>query len=111
MSSNQVYYDLDDYQQDAVNFALYPKQHTIIYPTLGMVGEAGEVAEKVKKMLRGDGELDREATMKELGDVMWYVANLAKDLGYSLSEVASTNIDKLTDRKERNVVKGSGDER
>ena len=102
---------MDEYQQEAVGYAIYPKKHSIIYPTLGLVGESGEIAEKVKKMLRGDGVLDHEATMKELGDVLWYVANLANDLGYDLSEVAERNLAKLKDRKERGVLKGSGDER
>jgi len=102
---------LNEYQRKATSFAIYPKQHSIIYPTLGLVGESGEIAEKVKKMLRGDGVLDHEATVKELGDVLWYVANLANDLGYDLSEVADRNIEKLESRRKRGVLKGNGDNR
>lgn len=103
--------DIDNYQEIAVGFAVYHADHAIVYPTLGLVGEAGEVAEKVKKMLRGDGNLDRGETVKELGDVLWYVANLANDLGYRLSDVAQGNIDKLRSRKERDAIRGSGDNR
>lgn len=102
---------MNDYQDMACSFAIYPEDMRIVYPTLGLVGEAGEVAEKVKKMIRKDGELDLKATAKELGDVLWYIANLANDLGYSLEDVAQMNIMKLTSRQERGVIKGNGDDR
>jgi len=101
---------LDEYQKKAISFAIYPKEHKVIYPTLGLTGEAGEVAEKVKKLLR-DGTLNTSETAKELGDVLWYLANLSKDLGYSLEEVARMNIEKLDHRKKRGKIKGSGDNR
>lgn len=99
---------LDHYQLIATSFAFY--KDPIIYPTLGLCGEAGEVAEKIKKFKR-DGVLDTKEVAKELGDVLWYVANLAGDLGYTLSQIAQMNVEKLTDRAERNVLSGSGDNR
>ncbi len=98
--------------QDFVNgMKVYPEQHAIVYPTLGMMGEAGEASEKVKKWLRGDKELDKAELVKELGDVLWYLAAIADDLGYSLEDLAEMNVKKLSSRKERDVVKGSGDNR
>jgi len=102
--------DLNDYQKKAVSFAVYPPTHKILYPTLGLCGEAGEVAEKVKKQIR-DGVFSNYELAKELGDVLWYLSNTANDIGYSLKEIANLNIDKLTSRKNRNVIKGSGDNR
>jgi NTP pyrophosphatase (non-canonical NTP hydrolase) len=99
-----------EYQKKAVEFAIYPEAYKVIYPTLGLCGEAGEVAEKVKKQVR-DGNFNRHEVAKELGDVLWYLANLANDIGYSLSEVAAINVDKLQSRKDRNVISGSGDNR
>lgn len=89
----------------------------IVYPTLGLTGEAGEVADKVKKVLRGDNgtrEFDeeaREAIAYELGDVLWYAAALAKDLGYDLEDIARMNLRKLQDRQDRQVIHGNGDDR
>ena len=103
--------ELDAYQTAAVTFAVYPKDKAILYPTLGLVGEAGEVAEKVKKSIRDGHELDRKEVAKELGDVLWYIAALARDLDLSLNEIADMNIRKLLDRKARGVVSGSGDNR
>jgi len=102
--------DFKEYQLKAVSYAVYPATHKVLYPTLGLCGEAGEVAEKVKKQVR-DGVFSRHETAKELGDVLWYLANLANDLGYSLHEIAENNIEKLESRKERNVIQGSGDNR
>ena len=99
--------DFKEYQKKAVEFAIYPEAYKVIYPTLGLCGEAGEVAEKVKKQVR-DGNFNRHEVAKELGDVLWYLANLANDIGYSLSEVAVMNVDKLQSRKDRNVISGSG---
>ena len=102
--------ELDEYQKRAEKFAVYPDNFKVIYPSLGLVGEAGEVAEKVKKWLR-DGAIDKEEVAKELGDVMWYIAALARDLGYPLSDIAQMNLDKLTSRKKRGKIRGSGDNR
>ena len=102
--------DLNDYQLKAISTAIYPTGYRVIYPTLGLTGEAGEVAEKVKKTLR-DGGLNVESLRKELGDVLWYLAALARDLGLTLEEIAQENLKKLQDRKDRGVLKGSGDDR
>jgi NTP pyrophosphatase (non-canonical NTP hydrolase) len=108
--------DLNAYQQAAGRTALYPDRgRNALYPTLGLCGEAGEVADKVKKVLRDDGgEFSaerRQAIALELGDVLWYVAQLAHELGLSLEEIASANLAKLADRADRNVLGGSGDRR
>ena len=107
--------DVNAYQAAAKETAIYPKETGILYTTLGLTGEAGEVADKVKKIIRDHGgEMDddaRESIMLELGDVLWYVANLTTELGYSLRDVAGANIQKLTDRQQRNKLHGSGDSR
>lgn len=104
---------LDDYQVAAVETAIYPDKLSklgLVYTALGLNGEAGEVAEKVKKYLR-DGGIDEEDVARELGDVLWYVANTAEEIGYSLHEIASINLKKLTSRRERGTLGGSGDNR
>ncbi len=89
--------------------------HAIVYPTMGLVNEAGEVAGKVKKIFRDRaGEIsdeDREALKQELGDVLWYLAQICTDLDLSLQEVAETNLVKLFSRLERGQIKGDGDSR
>lgn len=106
---------LNDYQDAALETAVYPENMKVIYPALGINGEAGEVAEKVKKIYRDhSGIMDddaRRAIMKELGDVLWYVAVMAHDIGYSLQEVANANIEKLKSRQQRGKLNGNGDER
>ena len=98
-----------EYQIKAVSVAIYPATHKVLYPTLGLCGEAGEVAEKVKKNIRDGKSL--EGVGLELGDVLWYISALADDLGVTLEEVAQANVDKLRSRMERNKIKGSGDNR
>ena len=113
---------LDEYQDKASSFIFY--KGSLLYPTLGLTGEAGEVAEKVKKLYRDDEvnfmrddmveELSPEQARNlafELGDVMFYIAAIAGDIGYSLEEIADMNISKLTDRQHRNALSGSGDHR
>ncbi len=107
--------ELHAYSQAARATAIYPRQYGLMYPALKLAGEAGEVAENVGKMLRDDdGQLTPERRMKiikELGDVLWYISNLADDIGSTLEEVAVANIDKLASRQQRGVLHGSGDER
>ena len=108
--------DLNTYQDAARLTALYPDVgNNPIYPTLGLSGEAGEVADKVKKVLRDrNGQFDdsvRAEIALELGDVLWYVAQLASELGYELEDVANQNLQKLRDRSSRGQLKGSGDHR
>jgi len=103
--------ELDDYIEFVKSTKVYPEKNAIIYPTLGIAGESGEIAEKVKKWLRGDKELDKKELIKEAGDVLWYITSLADDLGYSLRDVFYYNIEKLQSRKERGVQKGDGDNR
>ena len=106
------------YQKQAATTALYPRgpENTIApYPALGLAGEAGEVAEQVKKAIRDDQGLltdqRRAALKKELGDVLWYVAALCSELDLDMADVAQTNLDKLASRKERGVLHGEGDDR
>ena len=108
--------DINHYQNGARATARYPNVgQNPIYPTLGLTGEAGEVADKVKKVLRdqqGVFDLDtRQAIKLELGDVLWYVAQLASELGFDLEDVAQANLDKLASRASRGQISGSGDQR
>jgi|TARA_B110000285_G_scaffold80078_1_gene92440 NTP pyrophosphatase (non-canonical NTP hydrolase) len=100
---------LNQYQQTAKETAIYPKERAIEYLTLGLTGEAGEVANKVKKVIRDGSSPDD--IIHELGDVLWYLAMLATELGYSLDTIADKNLWKLANRKTRNVLGGSGDNR
>ena len=109
----EVYKDmmsLGQYQSAAAKTAMYKHNHKILYPALGLAGEAGEVANKVKKMLRDDN-LDKNAIASEIGDVLWYAAMLSKDLNIELHDVAMKNLEKLYGRKERGTIQGDGDER
>lgn len=108
--------DLNSYQTSALQTAIYPNMSfNFAYPALGLVGEAGEVADKLKKVIRdNNGELTdpvRDAVAKELGDVLWYLAVLAYELDYDLNTIAQGNLDKLASRQERGVLTGSGDNR
>jgi NTP pyrophosphatase (non-canonical NTP hydrolase) len=105
-----------EYQEEARKTAIYPNLGSnFIYPTLGLAGEAGEVAEKIKKVIRdNNGEVSeekRQELTKELGDVLWYIANLSAELNLSMEDVASKNLEKLKSRQERNELHGSGDNR
>lgn len=108
--------NFDEYQEKSRKTALYPdKDNNFVYPTLGLSGEAGEVAEKIKKVIRDKGGIiddeTREAIKKELGDVLWYVSQLATELGLSVDEIAEKNIEKLYSRMERGKLQGNGDNR
>ena len=106
---------LNEYQILALETATYPREQRYIYPTLGLNGEAGEVADKVKKVIRdNNGQFDDEKKLeiaKELGDVLWYIATLAYEIGYNLDQIAEINYRKLQSRKERGMISGNGDNR
>ena len=107
---------ISEYQERSRATAVYPGAgENLLYPTLGLCGEAGEVAEKVKKMLRDDGGVlsaeRREALAKELGDVLWYVAQVATEADLELEAIAEGNLAKLLSRRDRDVLQGSGDTR
>lgn len=105
--------NLDEYQLLAKLFSKYPENVKIPALTLGLVNEAGEVAGKLKKVLRGDKtpEQQRAAMLDECGDTLWYLVNLIDALGSNLEDVATSNYNKLADRKARGVIRGSGDDR
>jgi len=107
---------LNNYQDKARKTAIYPNiGGNIIYPTLGLCGESGEFAEKIKKLIRDNNGVMtpeiRDALIKELGDILWYVANSASELNVTLEEVAQRNLDKLQKRKQENKLHGEGDDR
>ena len=114
MEEDYTYIDswktLDGYQAFTDSTAIYPDDKALEYVALGIASEAGEFAGKIKKFIR-DGVYDQKALEAELGDVLWYVARAAEELGVYLSDVAKFNVDKLEDRLARDVLKGSGDNR
>jgi len=108
--------EFNDYQKIAWESAIYPdKGKNIIYPSLGLGGETGEVLEKIKKIMRdGNSKITEEKKtdlIKEIGDVLWYLAALSTELKTDLNEIAKINIDKINSRKERDQIHGSGDNR
>ena len=117
--------ELMEYQRKAMATAIYPKNGIagLAYVALGLNGEAGEVAELVKKIIRDEDvgvsreKLDKaiaaklDVVSKEIGDVLWYVAAICSELGLSMDEVAAQNVEKLQSRKKRNLIKGSGSDR
>tara|TARA_R110000850_G_scaffold156396_2_gene280633 strand:+ start:267 stop:656 length:390 start_codon:yes stop_codon:yes gene_type:complete len=106
----------DFYESQAGHTAIFPKDKALEYLALGMTSEAGEVAGKVKKLIR-DGEdvegfeLKKIAIASEIGDVLWYCAMMAKEVGVPLSDIMQDNLNKLHGRKERGTLQGSGDNR
>ena len=105
--------NFNEYQKLARSTAVYPEEHKVVYPALGLCGEAGEVADKIKKTIRGDSSLVNVtgSIADELGDVLWYLAILADDLGIPLEDIAHWNVDKLRRRMKSNKIKGDGDNR
>ena len=107
--------NLNDYQNESQRTAIYPLDRGIEYTALGLVSEAGEVAGKIKKVLRDNGGVfdvqAKQDIAAELGDTLWYVAALARELGRSLDGVAQDNLDKLASRARRGTLTGSGDVR
>lgn len=108
--------DFSDYQaQSRKTWNVIPMNHPIVYPTMGLVNEAGELAGKIKKIFRDKqgiiGEDDREALKGELGDILWYLTQICSELDLSLSEVAEANLEKLFSRLERGLIQGEGDNR
>lgn len=110
--------DLDEYQRLATRTALFSDEdvkYALMYLGLGVAGETGEIAEKIKKILRNDGgaisEEKRESLKQEIGDVLWYLSQLSRVLGFKFSEAATANIIKLSDRASRGVIKSEGDAR
>lgn len=100
---------LDEYQAAAA-ITLKPQCRNKEYLSLGLAGEAGEFCDKMKKIIRGDGQLN-DAVLHELGDCLWYVSQLAGLFNVSLEQIAQMNLDKLNDRQNRGVIAGSGDKR
>ena len=108
--------DLGNYQKASRStWSLIKTDHPVVYPTLGLANEAGEVAGKIKKIFRDKGgvigEAERAALKDELGDVLWYLAQLCTELGLTLEEVAAANLEKLASRRQRGTLYGDGDTR
>jgi NTP pyrophosphatase (non-canonical NTP hydrolase) len=107
--------ELAEYQKLSRRTAEYPREAWLSYPALGLAGEAGEVAEHAKKAIRDDAgavsDERRAAMAKELGDVLWYVSQLASELELDLDQIATENLEKLLSRQRRGVLSGSGDDR
>lgn len=109
-----------EYQKKSREMAIYPGLGSnFIYPTLGLAGETGEVIEKIKKLMRNDGvtkaseigDEKRAEIAKEMGDILWYIAQLGTELGITMDEMARKNLEKLASRKERGVLHSEGDNR
>lgn len=116
MGNRKTIETLNDYQRESRRtWNLIHTDHAITYPTLGLVNEAGEVAGKVKKIFRDKGGVisnaERETLKYELGDVLWYLAQIATELDLTLEEVAQANLAKLASRQARGVIRGDGDAR
>ncbi|MBK9713160.1 MAG: nucleoside triphosphate pyrophosphohydrolase family protein [Kouleothrix sp.] len=108
--------DFETYQRESrKTWSVIPVDHPIVYPTLGLANEAGEVAGKIKKIFRDKGgvidEDARQALKYELGDVLWYLTQICTELGLTLEEVAAANVEKLRSRLERGQIRGEGDHR
>lgn len=102
---------VEEYQEIIHKTAIYPKEIGLAYCAMGLTGEAGEVADKVKKIYRDGTDIDQKAIGKELGDVLWYITAMANELGLSLQDIMQANYEKLIKRRETNTLSGSGDDR
>jgi len=108
--------DFIEYQKCSRKTAVYPDiGNNLYYPALGLAGETGEVMNKIKKIMRDKIDIEdsniKEMIESELGDILWYISNLATELNLSLDDIARKNLDKLMDRKKRGKIHGSGDNR
>jgi NTP pyrophosphatase (non-canonical NTP hydrolase) len=108
--------DFDKYQQLCLKSSIHSKtKHGYIIPALGVTGEAGEVADKIKKVLRDDnGKIStakRNEISKEIGDMLWYTSMLCTEIGLKLSDVIKLNLEKIAYRSKENKIHGSGDNR
>jgi NTP pyrophosphatase (non-canonical NTP hydrolase) len=107
--------DFGEYQTQAKKFKKYPMEFKVIYPALGLASEAGEVLDKIKKVIRDKNndmnDEDRVEILKEIGDVLWYCSTLCDDLNMPLDQAAAMNLNKLNSRLSRDVISGSGDNR
>ena len=105
--------DFNDYQQHASETSMTPSElkGKIYYPAIGLAGEVGELLNKIKKIARDNKQADIDDIKGELGDVLWYVSELASQFGMSLEDVAKHNVAKLKSRKDRGMIQGSGDNR
>lgn len=116
MAGKEASLTFEEYQEESRKTAIYPdKDSNFAFPALGLAGESGEVSKLIYRVLRDEegkiNEERRQKLLKELGDVLWYMSNLATELGLSLDEIAKKNLEKLASRQERGVLRGSGDER
>ena len=106
-----------EYDDFAKTTAIYPEDKKVIYSAFGLAGEVGEIMEKLKKIITAGGDIqnmdnaNKEEMKKELGDVIWYMSALSRDLGFNLEDIAKKNLEKLSSRKERGVIHGEGDNR
>jgi len=105
--------DFEEYQREANKTAVYPKNldGAFFYPSIGLAGEVGELLNKIKKIARDNKEIDREDLKGEIGDILWYLAQLSTELGIDFEDVALHNLEKLKSRHERGKIAGSGDNR
>lgn len=105
--------DFKKYQEAARTTRMTVSGDPLVYATLGLSGEAGELANKVKKLLRGDDNRAEilQGVKEEMGDVLWYLSAMADDLGVTLQEIAEMNVQKLESRYSRGKIKGAGDHR
>lgn len=107
-----------EYEDQALSTAVYPRVHRArtgellpVYCAMAVCGEAGEFSEKIKKAWRDDTDIPFDDCLKELGDVLWCITGAAKELGYTLEQVAQANLDKVLGRRKRGTIHGSGDNR